>query len=234
MHVGQEGLALCLGHRSVCHAASQPDRTVACSARAAASATAAPYFWPGLRVRRWSGPLTETAATTRPCPSWTGADTLATPSSRSSTLATHGPVVAVEHAAGAADRERQPRADRDDRAELAGRLDRLHAHPGVAVAHEELHGLAGLLVEPRQGGPGRRPHGHRLGRLVPEADEPQPEAEATVVVAAHEAVRLEGDREPVGRRAAQPGGVHQLGQRAGRGLERGQHRHRLVEHADTA
>ncbi|MEZ5238806.1 MAG: AMP-binding protein [Microthrixaceae bacterium] len=56
----------------------------------AAAATAEPCRRPGSGPSRSSGPETESAATTSPFPSVTGADTLATPGSRSSTEATQG------------------------------------------------------------------------------------------------------------------------------------------------
>src|SRR5438034_277665 len=56
---------------------------------AAAAATAAPKRRPGCNPSRSIGPLTLTAAATTPGPSKTGALTLATPASRSPTLAAH-------------------------------------------------------------------------------------------------------------------------------------------------
>ena len=44
-----------------------------------------------------------------------------------------------QHPASAAGRQRQAGADGHDRAQLVRRLERLDAHPGVAVAHVELH-----------------------------------------------------------------------------------------------
>ena len=59
-----------------------------CSASAAASRSAA-HRTPGRRPIRSTGPDTDTAATTVPAASRTGADTLATPASRSATLCAH-------------------------------------------------------------------------------------------------------------------------------------------------
>ena len=55
----------------------------------AAATTASACRRPGERVRRSSGPLTDTAATTPPSGPRTGADTDATPCSRSATLEAH-------------------------------------------------------------------------------------------------------------------------------------------------
>src|SRR5579875_3369329 len=56
---------------------------------AAALVTSAACSRPGDRVSRSIGPDTDSAATTRPLASRTGADTEATPASRSATLAAH-------------------------------------------------------------------------------------------------------------------------------------------------
>ena len=143
-------------------------------------------------------------------------------------------LVTGQHSSGAPGRERQARPHRHDRAQLAGRLDRLDADAGIAVAHEELHALPRLRMEPGQGRAGRRPHGHRLRGFVTEADEAQPEAEATIVVTTDEPMRLQRHRQAVGRGPAQPRRPHQLRQRPRLGLDGRQHRHRLVEHADAA
>jgi hypothetical protein len=67
-----------------------------------------------------------------------------------------------------------------------------------------------------------------------EADEREPEAEAAVPVAPHEAVTLERARQAVGRRARQPGRGLQLGEAArARALEGAQDADGLVEHPDV-
>ena len=63
----------------------------------------------------------------------------------------------------------------------------------------------------------------------------QAEGEAAVAVAAQQAVRLEGDGQPVGRGPGQPGGRRRA-RPSGRGSggHRVEHGHRLVQHADIA
>ena len=66
-----------------------------------------------------------------------------------------------------------------------------------------------------------------------ELGEPGTEDEATLHVARHEAVVLEGDREAVGGRAGQAGAGDQAGEGGRSGLEGGEHESGLVEHADA-
>ena len=80
------GGGFCVGLRSFTHR-----KPASWATRRAASTTAGPNTDPGSRVSRSMGPLTDTAATTVPWRSCTGALTEATPASRSSTVATHAP-----------------------------------------------------------------------------------------------------------------------------------------------
>ena len=70
----------------------------------------------------------------------------------------------------------------------------------------------------------------RQGRGI----EAGPDREAPVGGAAHQAVHLQRPGQSMGGGARETGGVDQLGQRPGRVLDRPEHRHRLVEHADPA
>ena len=167
-------------------------------------------------------------------PSRTGADTEATPSSRSPTLCTQPPgAPASTLPALPADSGRRAPTGTIVRSSRGDSIDSTQTRASPSRT-KSCTRLARLLVEPCEGGTGRRPQRHGLGRLVAEADQAQAEAEAAVVVAADEPVRLQGHRQPVGGRAAQPGGADQLGERARLGLDGRQHGHRLVEDADAA
>ena len=107
-----------------------------------------------------------------------------------------------------------------------GRLDREHAHPGVAPAHVELRALAGVVA---QRGHDRRGRGDEVV-----ADQTGPEHEPPVGVAGDEPVRLKRDREPMGRRAREPGRGRELTESERARSERVEHGDRLVEHADAA
>ena len=206
--------------------------------RAAASTTAAAYFLPGWRVVRSIGPLTLTAAITEPSCPRTGALTDATPASRSATLSAH-PRFSDSGSPrrmrpGGAHVEGQRGAERHDRAQTVGRLERLDAHPAIAVAHVQLHALPCRVAQRFERGPGDLGQPQPVRSRAPERDEPEPEREATVQVAAHQAVRFERGREAIRGRTRQAGHGHELGQRSGLALERAEHRHRLVEHSDAA
>ena len=82
------------------------------------------------------------------------------------------PSSAGQHPAGRAAVERQRGAERDDRAQAVGRLERRHAHPHVALPHVELHALARRVAQPLERGPGRSASGRprpRPGRGRPGA-----------------------------------------------------------------
>ena len=206
--------------------------------RAAAATTAAEYFLPGWRVVRSIGPLTLTAAITDPSCPRTGALTEATPASRSATLSAH-PRFSDSGSPrrmrpGGAHVEGQRGAERHDRAQTVGRLERLDAHAAIAVAHVQLRALARRVAQCSSAGLATSGSPKPMRSRAPERDEAEPEREATVRVPAHQAVRFERGREPVRGRTRQAGHQHELGERAGLALERAEHGHRLVEHADAA
>ena len=124
--------------------------------------------------------------------------------------------------------------ERHDRAQAVGRLERLDADPAIAVAHVQLRALAGRVAERFERRPSDLGEPEPVGSGAAECDQAEPEREAPVCVAPDEAVRLERGGEAVGRCPRQSGGGHELGERAGLLLERAEHGHRLVEHADAA
>ena len=163
---------------------------------------------PGARLSRSTGPLTLTAATTAPAPS-----THRRADRRHAGLALldaldqpAGPSVARQDAPGRADGERQQGALGHDPAQAVRRLQRHHAAPPVALAHEQLHALPGVVAQRGAAPAGRaRRAGDPSPAARPSADQLEPEAEPAVRVAAHEAVLLERDGQAVGRRSRQAG-----------------------------
>ena len=154
----------------------------------AAAVTAAPNRRPGCWPRRSIGPLTLIAATTAPGPSNTGALTLATPASRSPTLAAQPRRRTVgelarrhvearrvvrprqQHLAAGAAVEREHRAERHRVAQAARPLVHRDAHPVIAFADVELRALARRLAEARQHRARRRRAGRaRRPRPTPRA-----------------------------------------------------------------
>ena len=167
--------------------------------RAAASTTAAEYFLPGWRVVRSIGPHTLTAAITDPSCPRTGALTEATPGLALGDALGPSPLqrlgIAAQDAARGAHVERQRRAERHDRAQAVGRLERLDAHAAIAVADVQLRALARRVAQSLRARAGRpRASPEPCAAAAPERDEAEPEREATVGVAAHQAVRLERRR----------------------------------------
>ena len=104
----------------------------------------------------------------------------------------------------------------------------------VAVAHVELHALAGVVPQPLE----RRPGGPASGRASAAARPSRPAAargrSGPSSSRRTQAVGLERHGQPVGGRPGEAGGLDQLGQRPGAGLHRVEHGDRLVEHADAA
>ena len=102
------------------------------------------------------------------------------------------------------------------------------------LAHEQLDALAGLVAQRGQRRAGELGEREAVGGRPAEADEAEAEPEATVGVAPHEAVLLEGDGQPVGRGPGQAGRRLQLGQ-PGRAdaLEGAQHGDGLVDDPDV-
>ena len=198
----------------------------------------------------------DTAATTRPDGPRTGADTDATPASRSATLwaqprrRTPDSAVAVNAAPcrpavqavgllpgqqdlrGRAGEHRQRRADGDRVAQADGPLGRGDADALVALAAEELGALVRVVAqgaEDRAGCCEQAVLAGRGGQLA----EARAEHEAALHVARDEAVVLEGDRQAVGRRSGESGGADELGEGGRAGLEGAEHGGGLVENADS-
>ena len=198
----------------------------------------------------------DTAATTRPDGPRTGADTDATPASRSATLwaqprrRTPDSAVAVNaapcrprcrrsgssqasrHLGGRAREHRQRRADGDRVAQADGPLGRGDADALVALAAEELGALVRVVpqrAEDRTGCGEQAVLAGRGGQLA----EARAEHEASLHVTRDEAVVLEGHRQPVGRRSGESGGADELGEGGRTGLEGAEHGSGLVENADS-
>ena len=187
----------------------------------------------------------------------TGADTEATPCSRSPTdcaqprrrmpdsavggergvleAAVHALRVlpGQQHLGGGTGAHGQLRADRDRVAEAARTLGGGHADAVLALAAPQLGGLAGDVAQPGQDRPGggQQPvlagGGGQLGQ-------PGSEHEAALHVAGHQAVVLERDGEPVGGRPGEAGAGHQTGEGGRACLEGSEHEGGLVENADSA
>ncbi len=223
----------------------------------AAATTAAAWTRPGCRVKRSTGPEIETAATTRPDGPRTGADTEATPGSRSPMLCAQprrrtadsvgrgeagaleaavqpvGLLPGEQHLGRRSGEHRQRGADRDRVPQADGPLGRGDADALVALAPVELGGLAGVVAQGRE----HRPGGGEqpvLARGRGELGEPRAEDEPALHVAADEAVVLQRDGEPVRGRPGQAGGGDELGQGGRPRLEGAEDHGGLVEHADSA
>ena len=225
--------------------------------RPAADTTAAACTRPGWRVSRSTGPEIETAATTLPDGARTGADTEATPGSRSPMLwaqprrrtadegrrrearalqTTVQPVRLLpreQDLRRGAGPHRQRGAHGDGVAQAHRALRRGDADPLVALAAVQLGALAGVVPQgDEHWARGAQQSVLPGGRC--ELGEPRPEDEAPLQVAGDQAVVLERHGEPVRGGAGQPGGGDELGQGRGAGLERAEHDRGLVENADAA
>ena len=106
----------------------------------------------------------------------------------------------------------------------------------VAVAHVELHALAGGVAQrARAPAAAASASGHASAAARPRPTSRSAEREAARRRRAAQAVHLERHRQPVGGGPGSPVAVDQLGQRAAaRRSDRVEHGHRLVEHADAA
>ena len=192
------------------------------------------------------------------CPpaSRTGADTLATPDSRSATLCaqprrrTSTSARSVNRASGSRERctagsahaastlapgargHRQPRADRHGVAQAAGGFGRGDADALGAVAAVELHALAGDVAQPGQHGRGR------LQQRVDAARGQLGQRGARPPLPSEPRCSRPCTSSPTASRCAvargQPRALTQLGQPARLGRGRPQHPHGFVEHADPA
>ena len=111
-----------------------------------------------------------------------------------------------QHLGGGAGAHRQRGADRDRVAQADRALGGRDADPLVALAAEELGALVGVVAqraEHRAGGGEQAVLAGGRGELA----EARAEDEAALQVAGHEPVVLEGDGQPVRRRAGQAGGA---------------------------
>ena len=102
----------------------------------------------------------------------------------------------------------------------------------LALAAEQLGALVGVVAQGAEHRAGGREQAVLAGGRG-ELAEPRAEDEAPLQVARDQPVVLEGHGEPVGRRAGQAGGGHELGQGRRAGLERAEDDRRLVENADA-
>ena len=220
---------------------------------AAASRTAPMISGLGRRPSRSTGPEIETAPSTAPAPSRTGADSEATPGSRSATLCaqprrrTSSSVRAVKLAAGSsrvtssagvkASRacaaepggHRQPGADRDGVAQPAGALGGGDADPRGAVPDVELGALAAGVAQGDQVPAGEL---GEVGAAAAELGERRAGRPGALGGAPDQPVPLQGHGQPVGRRPGQAGAADELGERrrlVGDGAENG---HRFVQDGD--
>ena len=203
------------------------------------------------------GPDTDTAATTRPAPERTGAETDATPGCRSATLAaqpcrrTRASVCALNTAtatprcnrSGSSHASSTWAADpavRGSRVPIgtvfrkpSGKFGRRDAHPHVALSPVELGALAGRVTQLCEHRTADRDQAIlTAGRR--ELRESRAEHESALTVAGHQPVSFERNREPVRRRSRQAGQRDQAGEGGRAGLESGKYGNRLVQNANTA
>ena len=212
---------------------------------------------PGWRVSRSIGPETETAATTRFEGPRTGAETEATPGSRSPIdwaqprRRTPESAVAVKRApwrprcrrSGSSQAIRicaaepafigERRADRDGVPQAGQALRRGDADAHVALAAVELRALARHVAEV---GEHRARRGEQpvLARRRGQLGQPRAEDETALHVPRHHAVVLQCHGEPMCRGSCQSGRRDQPGEGGRTGLQGAQDQSCLVENADAA
>lgn len=189
------------------------------SASAADSRSAA-HRTPGRRPIRSIGPDTEMAAITTPRPSRTGADTLATPGSRSATLCAR------------ARGHRQPCPDRDRIAKARSWFQCGHADPRRSLAAIYLHAFAGGVAQLRQYRRAR--HQQWIVDMGREFGDGRTEPPVAILAAPQQAMHLQRGRQPVCGGPGQVGSIAEFGQSAGRFRDRVQHANGFVEDTDTA
>ena len=224
--------------------------------RSPAATTAAACSRPGERVSRSIGPDTEMAASTLPPWPRTGAETEATPASRSAALAAQPrrrtparvgrgepgaaqPAVhplallpGEQHLGGRAGDHRQRAADRHGVPQPACPLRGRDADPDVGLPPVKLRAFpchVAKLVQYRLGDGEQPVLAGRRGEL----GDPRAEHEPALHIPGQQPVMLEGNRDPVRGWPREPGRRDELRQRGRTALHRGEHRQRLVEHADA-
>lgn len=224
------------------------------SASAADSRSAA-HRTPGRRPIRSIGPDTEMAAITTPRPSRTGADTLATPGSRSATLRPAAPAhlgqrsgaehrlwqygrlgggvgVGQQHFGARARGHRQPCPDRDRIAKARSWFQCGHADPRRSLAAIYLHAFAGGVAQLRQYRRAR--HQQWIVDMGREFGDGRTEPPVAILAAPQQAMHLQRGRQPVCGGPGQVGSIAEFGQSAGRFRDRVQHANGFVEDTDTA
>ena len=115
-----------------------------------------------------------------------------------------------------------------------GPLQRLDAHPLVAVAHEQLDRLAGLLGQPGEGGAGHQPPGRASAAAWPRPISRRPRAKRPGLVAADQAVGLQRHRERWAVARLSPVAATRSASGRGLGSRAARTANRLVQHAHTA
>ena len=224
---------------------------------AAAAHTICACNRPGWRLNRSIGPETETAATIRPAGPRTGADTEATPASRSPTDCDHPRRRTADKAVAVKRASRRPRCSRSGSSQASsiwaadpafivsvaptGTVSRSPVSrsaaatqtPAVSLPAIELRALTGDVAQPREDRPGRLEQAVLAGGRG-ELAQPGTEDEAALQVARHEPVVLQGGGEAVSCGAGQPGGRDEGGQAGGAGFQGPENDRRLVEDADSA
>ena len=235
----------------------QPVRRRASDRRAAASMTAWACMRPGWRVRRSMGPETETAATTRLEGPRTGAETDATPGSRSPMdwaqprRRTPDRAVAVKRApwrprcsrSGSSQAIRiwaeepafigERGADRHGVPQSGQPFRRGDADAHVALAAVELRALARHVAQVREhrAGGGQQAV---LARGRGQLGEPGAEDETALHVARDHTVVFQSHGQAVGRGSCESGGRDQPGEGGRTGLQSAQDQGCLVQNADAA
>ena len=211
---------------------------------------------PGLRPIRSIGPDTDTAAITAPRPSRTGAETLATPGSRSAALCaqprlrTSASVRSVNFAVGntaccaaasayaSSTLAPEPavigslRADRHRIAKPGRWFQGRYADARRAFATVELDALAGDLPQPRQHDCARGQQ--RIVDLPCQFGQRGAEPPSAVFVTDQQPVDFQARGQPVCGGPWQAGALAKVGEPTRRVRHRMQHAHRFVQHADAA
>lgn len=127
---------------------------------------------------------------------------------------------------------RQHRAHGNRIAQAAGAFHRGDAHALIALTAVDLRGFAGPVKQCLQNRP-RRGQQTILARCGGKLGETRAKHESSVLIAQHEAVALQRDRQTVGGRSRQAGGRHQLSESRGTGFQRVQNLHGFVEYTDA-